>query len=78
MARFQTDQNMPCPRRYAHGGRKTGGESGAGHGVRSRWQRDGAHYRRGVDGQMSFDGGVINVSVRLGLLASVFRAGTAQ
>ena len=43
------------------------------HVVRSRWQGDTVRITgAGVDGQMSFDGGVIDVSVRLGLLASMF------
>ena len=43
------------------------------HGVRSRWQGDTVRITgAGVDGRMSFEGGVIDVSVRLGLLASMF------
>jgi putative polyhydroxyalkanoate system protein len=43
------------------------------HGVRSSWQGDTVRIRgAGVDGQMSFHDGLIDVSVRLGLLASMF------
>jgi len=43
------------------------------HGVRSRWEGDVVHIRgAGVDGRMSFHDGLIDVSVKLGLLASMF------
>jgi len=43
------------------------------HGVRSRWEGDTVRIKgAGVDGQMSFHDGMIDVSVRLGLLASMF------
>lgn len=43
------------------------------HGVRSRWEGDTVRIKgAGVDGQMSFHDGLIDVSVRLGLLASMF------
>jgi putative polyhydroxyalkanoate system protein len=43
------------------------------HGVRARWQGDTVRITgAGVDGQMSFHDGLIDVSVRLGLLASMF------
>jgi putative polyhydroxyalkanoate system protein len=43
------------------------------HGVRSRWDGDTVRIKgAGVDGQMSFHDGMIDVSVRLGLLASMF------
>ncbi|MCP5146821.1 MAG: polyhydroxyalkanoic acid system family protein [Pseudomonadales bacterium] len=43
------------------------------HGVRSRWEGDTVRITgAGVDGHMSFHDGVIDVSVRLGLLASMF------
>ncbi len=43
------------------------------HGVRSRWEGDRVHIKgAGVDGTMSFHDGLIDVSVRLGLLASMF------
>jgi putative polyhydroxyalkanoate system protein len=45
------------------------------HGVRSRWEGDTVRITgAGVDGQMSFHDGVIDVSVRLGLLASMFES----
>jgi putative polyhydroxyalkanoate system protein len=43
------------------------------HGVRSRWEGDSVRIKgSGVDGLMSFHDGLIDVSVRLGLLASMF------
>lgn len=43
------------------------------HGVRSRWEGDTVRITgAGVNGQMSFHDGMIDVSVRLGLLASMF------
>lgn len=43
------------------------------HGVRSRWDGDKVHIKgAGVDGQLSFHDGLIDVSVKLGLLASMF------
>lgn len=43
------------------------------HGVRSRWEGDTVHIRgAGVDGRMSFHDDLIDVSVKLGLLASMF------
>jgi len=44
------------------------------HGVRSQWQGDSVRIKgSGVDGLLSFDDGVVDVSVRLGLLASAFQ-----
>jgi putative polyhydroxyalkanoate system protein len=43
------------------------------HGVRSRWEGDAVTIKgAGVDGRMTFHDGLIDVSVRLGLLASMF------
>lgn len=43
------------------------------HGVRSRWDGDKVRIKgAGVDGEMSFHDGLIDVSVKLGLLASMF------
>ena len=43
------------------------------HGVRSRWEGDTVRINgAGVDGTMSFHDGLIDVSVRMGLLASMF------
>jgi putative polyhydroxyalkanoate system protein len=43
------------------------------HGVRSRWEGDVVTIKgAGVDGRMTFHDGLIDVSVRLGLLASMF------
>ena len=43
------------------------------HGVRSRWDGDRVKIKgAGVDGVMSFDDGLIDVSVKLGLLTSMF------
>jgi len=43
------------------------------HGVRSRWEGDSVRIKgAGVDGQMSFHDGLIDVNVKLGLLASMF------
>mgnify|MGYP001829111039 FL=1 len=43
------------------------------HGVRSRWVGDEVTIKgAGVDGRMTFHDGLIDVSVRLGLLASMF------
>ena len=43
------------------------------HGVRSRWEGDTVRIKgAGVDGTMSFHDGLIDVQVRLGLLASMF------
>ena len=43
-------------------------------GVRARWQGDSVRIKgAGVDGEMSFHDGVVDVSVRLGLLASAFK-----
>lgn len=44
------------------------------HGVRSQWQGDSVRIRgSGVDGLLSFEDGVVDVSVKLGLLASAFQ-----
>lgn len=44
------------------------------HGVRSRWEGDSVRIKgAGVDGKLSFAGGKLDVSVRLGLLASAFQ-----
>ncbi len=44
------------------------------HGVRSRWDGDSVSIRgAGVDGKLSFHDGLIDVSVKLGLLASAFK-----
>lgn len=43
------------------------------HGVRSRWDGDKVRIKgAGVDGELSFHDGLIDVSVRLGLLTSMF------
>jgi len=43
------------------------------HGVRSRWEGDSVRIKgAGVDGKLSFHDGLIDVSVRLGLLTSMF------
>ena len=43
------------------------------HGVSSRWEGDSVTIKgAGVDGKMTFHDGLIDVSVRLGLLASMF------
>lgn len=43
------------------------------HGVRSRWDGDRVKIKgAGVDGELSFHDGLIDVSVRLGLLTSMF------
>lgn len=43
------------------------------HGVRARWEGDTVHIRgAGIDGRMSFHDEVIDVSVKLGLLTSMF------
>ena len=44
------------------------------HGVRSRWEGDTVRIRgAGVDGKLSFHDDLIDVSVKLGLLASAFQ-----
>jgi putative polyhydroxyalkanoate system protein len=43
------------------------------HGVRSRWEGDSVRIKgAGVDGEMSFHDGLIDVNVKMGLLASMF------
>ncbi len=43
------------------------------HGVRSRWEGDKVKIKgAGVDGVMSFHDGLIDISVKLGLLTSMF------
>ena len=43
------------------------------HGVRSRWDGDRVKIKgAGVDGELSFHDGLIDVSVKLGLLTSMF------
>jgi putative polyhydroxyalkanoate system protein len=43
------------------------------HGVRSRWEGDTVQIKgAGVNGELSFHDGLIDVSVRLGLLTSMF------
>ena len=45
------------------------------HGVRTRWEGDKVRIKgAGVDGQMSFHDGVIEVSVKLGMLTSMFES----
>ena len=44
------------------------------HGVRSRWDGDMVKIKgAGVDGRLSFHDGLIDVSVRLGMLTSMFQ-----
>ena len=44
------------------------------HGVRSRWEGDSVRMKGdGIDGKLSFHDGLVDVSVRLGLLASAFQ-----
>jgi len=44
------------------------------HGVRSRWEGDTVRIKgAGVDGKLSFHDGLIDVSVRLGMLTSMFQ-----
>ena len=44
------------------------------HGVRYRWQGDTVSIRgAGIDGRLSFHDGLIDVSVKLGFLASAFQ-----
>ena len=43
------------------------------HGVRSRWDGDRVRIKgAGVDGELSFHDGLIDVSVKLGLLTAMF------
>ncbi|KZX57161.1 polyhydroxyalkanoic acid synthase [Halioglobus sp. HI00S01] len=45
------------------------------HGVRSRWDGDQVRIKgAGVDGQLSFHDDLIDVSVKLGLLTSMFES----
>lgn len=42
-------------------------------GIKARWRGDTVTIKAsGVEGALSFDGGVIDVTVRLGLMASMF------
>ncbi|MFT6053084.1 MAG: putative polyhydroxyalkanoate system protein [Halioglobus sp.] len=44
------------------------------HGVRSVWEGDTVKIKgAGVNGRLSFDNGLVDVSVKLGLLASAFQ-----
>jgi len=44
------------------------------HGVRSRWEGDTVKIKgAGVNGRLSFENGLVDVSVKLGLLASPFQ-----
>ncbi|GAB3318233.1 polyhydroxyalkanoic acid system family protein [Haliea atlantica] len=44
------------------------------HGIKAQWQGDRVRmHGHGVEGELSFDGGVVDVSVKLGLLASAFQ-----
>ncbi len=45
------------------------------HGVKSRWQGDSMVKIKGagIDGKLSFEDGTIDVSVKLGFLASAFQ-----
>ena len=44
------------------------------HGVRSRWDGDTVRIKgAGVDGKLAFHDGLIDVSVRLGMLTSMFQ-----
>ncbi len=44
------------------------------HGVRSMWEGDTVKIKgAGVNGKLSFDNGLVDVSVKLGLLASAFQ-----
>jgi putative polyhydroxyalkanoate system protein len=43
------------------------------HGVSSRWQGDAVTIKgSGVDGKLSFENGVIDVSVKMGMVASMY------
>ena len=45
------------------------------HGVRSRWEGDTVKIKgSGVDGKLSFENGLVDVSVKLGMLASAFQS----
>lgn len=44
------------------------------HGVRTHWDGDSVRIQgAGVDGRLSFHDGLVDVSVKLGMLASAFR-----
>lgn len=44
------------------------------HGIRSQWEGDTVKIKgAGVNGKLSFDNGMVDVSVKLGLLASAFQ-----
>jgi putative polyhydroxyalkanoate system protein len=74
MARFRITKPYTMPKdevREAAQGLATSLERQ--HGVRSRWEGDTVHIvGAGVDGRMSFHDELIDVSVKLGLLASMF------
>jgi putative polyhydroxyalkanoate system protein len=45
------------------------------HGVGARWQGDSVSIKgSGVEGNMNFDDNAINISVKMGLLASAFES----
>lgn len=43
------------------------------HGISQRWNGDAVRIKgKGVDGELDFSGGVIDISVKLGLMTSAF------
>ena len=45
----------------------------AEHGISPRWSGDAVRIKgKGVDGELDFSGGVIDISVKLGLMTSAF------
>ena len=44
------------------------------HGMRSRWDGDSVKIKgSGVDGKLTFDNGMVDVSVKLGMFAAAFQ-----
>ena len=74
MAGFRLTKSYTMPKEEIRAAAEGLADSlGREHGVRSRWEGDRVKIKgAGVDGELSFHDGLIDVSVRLGLLTSMF------
>lgn len=74
MAKFTLTKPYTMPREEVREAAKNLADSlQEHHGVRSQWQGDTVRMKgSGVDGSLNFEGDTIDVSVKLGLLASAF------
>ncbi len=76
MAQFQISRHYTMPRTEVRAAAQSlASKIEREYGLRARWQDDSVRISgRGVDGVLSFGNGEIAVSVKLGILASVFES----